>query len=398
MKNIDSFVKVNFWERPKTLKEIREEHEKLTKQIRELEEKKKKYKEMLSKDNLERGMSFKDKVDLYNNSIGQNNYTLANKLLVEYDDLGEYIELCQDLMELKDKRGNIISDNVSFNDFGGEERFDERCLEQGHCLIMMNEDLVCIYCGATTKEYSLSKEDLEFLIHCAKCKNILLEEVTKEDLSFLEVLKAKGNYYRSEMPSLDDVEEDEYMSYLTSAEEYYLEVRSEISEIKKKIRKAHILDKKIYLDRTGLNEEDAKKSYLQLVQEWKIDDVGVTDPRYLSGERLKHFQNKLEAKLSMIEQSSSTNRNRLLEECMVMKYEISILTGISIPELLTSTTNELEENALTVAYFNLSSQTGRINSGYFESEEDASWYDCVTACPKINEKILKMGLIQKLAN
>ncbi len=276
------------------------------------------------------------------------------------------------------------ADDIGSDKFEAEEYFEQVCFDAGHGLIKINNHLVCIYCDATTENYPLLRESekcIAFLTACAKDKGILLDDATEKDLPLIEVLKAR-NYYRRyrNLPSKD-------------TKKSYPHFKEDTFEIGLTIKRAHILDEKKYLE----GEISSSKTGIRhiVVKGEKNDDIGVIDPRYLSGKRLDYFQKKLDMKLSKIEQSNSTDRAYLLEEYLIMKYEISILKGKSIPELLASTTNELEKIALTKAYVNLSSQMGRENSGYFESEYDAKWYNCITACPEINQKILEIGLIRK---
>ena len=58
--------------------------------------------------------------------------------------------------------------------------------------------------------------------------------------------------------------------------------------------------------------------------------------------------------------------------------------------------DEDDKSALTKAYYNISNQDFRMNSGYFGTRFDmidryaALRYDCITANPEINSRILQM--------
>ena len=200
--------------------------------------------------------------------------------------------------------------------------------------------------------------------------------------------------------SIYEMPEDGIMNHMGWAEEYYLEDSAVLFYMNLAIRRAQILDNKLYLDKTELSEEDAKKSYGDLVRAGKIirdgkkEEMAIGEPDYLKGERLEKLQRQLAEKVANIEKAiDHTYQASLLQECRITKYELAILSGISIPELVKSaqiTASEEEMSALTQAYINMSSQDCRVNSGYFESEKDARFYDCITASPEINQRVLEM--------
>ena len=400
MKNIDDLVGPTdddltgpiYWSGSQpfeTLKEQMELYRAFTKIIEELAEKKKTYDEIINKDTSDdKEVSFKNSLQLYSMAKEQHNHSLIEWLLSNHPDLKKYIQLIDAIQYYKEQRGNIIS-RINFRNFGNGENFKEICFTN-HCLVKIDEELVCMYCGASTKDYSLSKEEFEFLVRCAEIKGILLKEVTKANMDLLKVLIQENNDYRSRRRPLDEIKADWKMDDMDWAEEYYLDDESEISVMRDQIKLAQILDSMKWQDKTVLSEEDAIKSYIQFVQEGTIDDVAVIDPIYLQGEKLAELQAKLTKRISSLEQSDRSDKDMLLEECLVTKYELAILSGMNIPELLANCTSEREKIALTKAYINMSSQDGRIKSGYFASRNEAICYDCITASPEINQRILEM--------
>ena len=388
---------------PTTFNYLRTCYNDLTKQIEDLLEKKKPYDELLKieydeSDRDEFGnkpLSFKRKLEMYNTTKAEFRYALLD-VIPGGPELKDYLKLCDDLRDIRRARSDILSENISFDNFGGDIDVDGKCFNK-HCLVKLDDELVCVRCGATTKDYGLNKEELEFLTLCAESQGLLVKEFTKEDMDLLKVLMAENDYYISQRTPINEIEEDGIMGHMDWAEEYYLEDEMEISEYRRKIRKAQILDGKLYLDKTGLSEEDAKKSYLELVREGKIKDVGVADPWYLKGKKLEELQKQLDEKWETAKPTNVSTENyeeklKSVLDCYTMRYELAILTGASIPDLVKEVKTEDEMNALTQAYINMSSQEGRVKSGYFENENEAVWYDCITASPEINQRILQMKM------
>ena len=93
-----------------------------------------------------------------------------------------------------------------------------------------------------------------------------------------------------------------------------------------------------------------------------------------------------------MKQLNTRFKKMLLEECKIAKYEVLILSGENIPLLYNSLDNKDDKFALIKAYYNLSNQDYRINSGYFKTSNEAVFYDCRTAHPEINQKILELKL------
>ncbi len=180
----------------------------------------------------------------------------------------------------------------------------------------------------------------------------------------------KQNYYRSLRNSLNSADDEDY---LEQDEEKWLSEQAEISDLRRAIRKAHLLDAKIY------EEEDIK----------------VTNPKYLSEGQAKELLNEVENEYDKLQKSNSRFKNLMLEACKSARYEILILAGAHIPTLLEQAQDEEDKVALTQAYYHISSQEFRINSNYFSTTDEAIFYDCLTANPEINNRILQMKLTSK---
>lgn len=382
MKNINGFVNTDFFGNQNgTLKDYMEEYNKIKKNIEALKLKKKQYDDLINstEKNNPSDLTFKEKYVIYTmikNAIlrdkeqayfGIDLYSLKSKFEDLYDDLHEYLKVIGGINTLEERRRGIINEDITFDCFNSE-CYSEHCLES-HSFVVEGNELKCVYCGATTKDYPLSKEEFEFLVLCAKQRGILLEEFTKEDWPLLQVIIQQQNYRRSLRPEPDILAED----YLDKAEEQFYDDEYEFTELRIALAKAHMLD----------------------AQTYEGQKVKVGNPKYLSDEKKKELLENLEKELEEIKKTNSRFKPLLIEQCKTAKYEILILSGEHIPTLLKETTDEVDKIALTKAYYNLSDSNFRVNSGYFDSSNrynDANFYDCYTANPEINSKILEMNL------
>ena len=388
MKSVDEFVRKD-WTWPETLKDQIENYKELNDRIEDCLSKKEQYDKLISeeKNNEENGkLRFKEQWELYSivdNLIRKSsgNYTylgielldLRQRLESVYKEVYDYVRIKDELRNLREEKHKILTEYITFDIFY-KDFFNERCVDR-HFFVRLEDELKCMCCGATTKDYSLSKEELDFLTLCAENQGILLKEVTKDDLPLLQVLMEKQDYYRSLREPLDYFDDDNE-DYLTLAEEQWLSDEAELPELRRQIRIAHLLDSQKY---------DSK-------------DIKVTNPKYLSDEISKKLLLEVEKELGRIQGIDSRFKDLMIEECKTAKYEILILSGAHIPTLLEQAQNEDEKVALTKAYYNISNQEFRVNSDYFDSSNrdwDALSYDCVTANPEINNRILQMKIRRK---
>ena len=380
MKSVNDFVRKD-WAWPDTLDEQIEYYKEINKRLEDCLSQKKAYDDLLSDENTskdESGLSFKERLSLYNiinNLIARGlNYSdvdlfeLRRRIESVYPDIRDYLRIKREISSLRDSKRDVLTEAITFDIFY-KEHYDERCFDR-HFFVRLDDELKCMCCGATTKEYPLTKEQLDFLTLCANSKGILLEEATKEDLHLLQVLIEKQDYYRSLRKTVDPFDDDND-DYLADAEEEWLSEQAEIPELCRQIRKAHLLDSKIY----------------------DSEDIKVSNPKYLSDDKAKELLLEVEKELDKARKIDSRFKDLIIEECKTARYEILILSGQHIPSLLEQANDEEDRIALTKAYYNISNSEYRVNSNYFNSNDnDAYFYDCFTANEEINNRILQMKL------
>ena len=86
-----------------------------------------------------------------------------------------------------------------------------------------------------------------------------------------------------------------------------------------------------------------------------------------------------------------------MEEILTANYEILILSGERIPDLVENANTEQTLTALAKAVYNMSRDDIRMNRDYFKTENDAVFYDCLTANKKVNKKIIEMKGIKSIS-
>lgn len=384
MKKVDEFVKTNRTYL-KTLNGQLAYYKELNDKIEDCLSRKKVYDELISdKKNIKEidKLSFKEQWQLYkivdnliSKSSGDYTYLgidlleLIKRLESVYKEVLDYVEINNELRNLRESKNKVLSENINFDIFNNY--YNERCINR-HFFVRLDDELKCMCCGATTKDYPLSKEELDFLTLCAESQGILLTEVNKEDIPLLQVLMEKQDYYRSLRKPLNPLD-DENEDYLIEDEEQWLSDQAEIPDLRRYIRKAHLLDSKIY----------------------DSENIKVSHPKYLSDELSKELLLEVEKELEKLQKSDSRLKKLMIEECKTARYEILILSGEHIPTLLEQTQDEDDKVALTKAYYNISNPEFRVNADYFSSRNSAVFYDCLTANPEINNRILKMKLRRK---
>lgn len=383
MRNKDELVRKNLWISLKSFIGQRKHYEELNLEIEKAEQQLSIYEKLLKTEISEdKKINFKDELELYTildtlimeqfNRTGNTNYagidlsSLRRKLYFSFENVRKYIDLKNEISNLKKEISTILTENINFEYFGDYEDYDNACYG-GHYIVRFEDELLCLKCGATTKDFSMKKEDIDFLTIAAEKQGMLLKEVTKEDIPLLYVLKSEKDYQKSQRKPLSEVDENEYLAV---AEEYWLIDESEISDIRREIRKAHKLDSR--------NLEGLPK---------------VSNPQYLTDEQAKQKLLEIDKQIEEVKKSNSKFKKLILEECNAAKYEILILNGAHIPNLMKETKNQNDKTALVKAYYNLSNASFRVNSGYFKPDNrnwEALAYDCRTANPEINQRILEM--------
>lgn len=353
-----------------TFSDLRQCYNELTTQIEKILEAKKVYDELIAKGCSEEGqVCLKSELDMYNLAHRSNpqDQHLINALLGQYPDLKEYIDLLESLGDLQTEKYNILTRSINFRNFGGDNHIDDKCYPN-HAIVKNEEnDLECLFCGATSKEYGLSKEETDFLEMCAEKQGMFLKEVTKDYLPFIQILIEKRKERLETRTPYYEIEDED----MSCAEEQYLEDESVVFDMRLEINRALMLDAGILETR----------------------DYRISNPKFLSPQKTKKLLKAINEQISILENGSSETRNLQLEICQTYKYEVLILSGNNIPALYAEAKSEEEKIALTKAYYNISSSEYRINSGYFNSNHahiSAASYICRTAQPEINKKILEM--------
>ena len=159
--------------------------------------KKKEYEEVINKEEktTDKNLSFKEQLELYLVLIdlikkGKDNYynmdliELKKRLESIFDKINDYKKLNASLNFLYENKNKIIFENISFNN-NSLDSLDNPCPEN-HLLIRLNDELKCLHCSFSTKDYKLTKEELDFLTKSALKKKILVQDRTKENLIFYE--------------------------------------------------------------------------------------------------------------------------------------------------------------------------------------------------------------------
>ncbi len=376
MKTLDDFV-INESYYKDTFEELKKEYFELKKDIKDLKREKI---ELLDKEVHDYELSLHDKLylvellELDKNRKGKNPYEIQNiiyKLYNAFSDLKEYVDI-NDLIDEKERRiHNILFEKIAF-DIRDEKGYKSFC---EHQLVLVDNNLKCICCGFSTEDYNLTEQDLEFLVESARIQGIIFNDVTKEDLPLLTILKNEREKYKEERTSIEDFEENWEMNKSDYAEELYLDDEQELFIINLQVRRAHMLDK-------GILEEG---------------DTRVSNPKYLDEETRDKLLSKLFEDYKELEASETRFKELLMEEILTANYEILILSGERIPKLVENANSEQTLTALSKAVYNMSRDDIRINRDYFKTENDAVFYDCLTANQKVNKKIIEMKGIKSIS-
>lgn len=370
MKSLDDLVVISYLNND--FKTVKETHAKLVKKLEELNRKKHLLDVSMSQESSKSdSLTLKDKYDLYKLLGFDNNFaqrvfeidrqSLREKLVNSFSDLSDYLNLRNTIRNYEVSLDDVLSRTIDLRRIGISEK-----LICEHRFICVDDNLVCVCCGATTKEYQMTSDDFEFLVLCAEKQGVLLSEITKDDLPLLEVLKTEyknvfPNCYKENYSDIVDIPESDSAEVLSDNEDF-------LSEISRQIRKAHLLDDGLLRNK----------------------NTRVSNPRYLTKENADKIFKLLQQQVLEIENSNSKFKDLLLESCQVVRYELLILTGNNIPKMYNEIQEEKEKIALIKAYYNLSQQEFRLDSGYFKTNNDAIFYCCRTANPEINTKILEM--------
>lgn len=283
---------------------------------------------------------------------------LKDNLLCLFNDLKGYLILQKELTSFEHKRHLLLSKYITFESFT-DGYSNKRCSKK-HYFIHIDNELKCAFCGTTTKDYYLDKDDIDFLVDCAKEQGLLLDKVTKERIPLLELLIEEFDEYMDQINILNHEEQSEMaLNYALWDNGGINDIKGEIFEAERldKLSKRQPTDRSIYF-----KDEKLIQKYLQELDEEK----------------------------KKINESSSNNKKLLLELCLIAKYEVLILTGQHIPTLYQNCIDEEERIAFIKAYYYLSTTKIRVTRNYFFNNLDSAHYKCRTTNQEINENVLKL--------
>lgn len=385
MKNKNDFVYKNNDDKLATLEEVINNSKELNKTITAIKNKLKQFDDLLdnpdNKDNINI-ITFKEQKELYRvidfliqydgrpfdfKRMGIDLFNLRSKLESSFNELQEYENLKWHLKNSQDDYNKTFLENtISFRTMLDGYHHDYCSLTWKHYFIDLGDELKCAFCGGTTKDYDLSKEEFEFLKDCAYKQSMILKGATKEDFPLIEVIKERQEYKKEEDSDEYDVDFSEVAGSdnITNAD----------MAMKRIIRVAHHLDDKNIMNDYG---------------------EPVYDPAYYNEQESKRMLKRIYKDIEEAKLIESENKDLIIEMCNTVKYEILILSGKHIPTMYKEAKNEDEKIALIKAYYNLYNYEYRDCSGYFNKEKnrcDSLFYDCATADPEINNRILEMRI------
>lgn len=261
------------------------------------------------------------------------------KMSASSEEINENHKLFRKYQSYRRDRSIVLS-NVDFALFG-----EVGC---NHHLIEQDGNLVCLACGASTKEYEHTKYEYDFLKMCAEDQGLLLKNATEKDLSLYKVLVDEANLSKMLVGDI-------------APEERFLIDFAFVSTIDKEIDDAHWMD-------------EGTKKY-----------------RFLNKVKANNIIADIKRKRTELENSTSRFKDLALEDLMVAEYEVMILSGLNINGIYQSLETENEKIAFVRAYYNVSSIIFRVNSDYFANDkEKAMSYRYRTANSEVNEKILEL--------
>ena len=291
--------------------------------------------------------------------------------LIEDEKLKETLSFYSDLDDVNKKRFDRINCNNDYVRYKLNRRI----------LIELNGGLLNLYKDFIESDaFPFSKDDYHFFVSSDTylvdaITDVGSSELNKEENTFLSDSIASIYKYNPNDYSSDDIPLIKVL-YLKSKASYVNPVTL-CDAIKSDIRVIKNLDAK------GKNV-CSYRSY-QYKDSWKID----------------HFKNKLLIQEKRVLDSDSKYKDLLLFSIRSAFYELELLSGTRVTEVLEQLENvevvnqhqerkrEYEMEALIKAYYNLTDINFRENSNYF-SDDDYIFARFETADKKVNEKMLKM--------
>ncbi len=314
--------------------------------------------------------SLKEQYDIYsivNELIKQESgdYTFAGVNLVElrnritevFSKVFQLVKLNYDSANLERQKRSLLEEGINLDLFSYSYVKDS--CNYAHMFIRLRDELRCVCCGATSKMYDLTEDQLDFLTKAASVQNMLLDGIGEEDLPLLKVLMEREAEYRRNRPEATTMDE---------MEEEYLDDVSRLSDYERQVRQAHMYDRGIY----------------------SLGRIRIKEPYYLEDEKAKKMLDEVDAEIARIRNTDSRFKDLMIEECLTAKYEIMMLAGDSIPWMYSDADTEDKKIAIAKAYYNLSNILFRQNSDYFAGCKETLSYHYLTADPDINNKVLEL--------
>lgn len=343
--------------------------------INRYQEEKDEYEE-LNKQNIDECSSvfnFKEQLEIYRlvdgtikndnpNKYGIDLRSLRERIKWVFGLVFDYLGVIKKINDKKEFNKELLNEYITFNNFTKDNKGCSK-----HFLIKTNDELICANCGATTKDYDLTNEELKLLMESAEIQGLILRDAKKEDIPLIKVLIEEEDFSRLlRYQEYSKNNED----YLTNAEEEYLSEEAEITTMNCKVREARRLDAK------DLYREEIYK---------RLNRRSITE------EKAKELLSEVKKELNRVKKMDSPwFKDLMIEECKVAKYEILLLAGRHIPTLYKRIKNEEDRMAFIKAYYNLSNENIKAESSYFAKKEDIYSFNCLTANPDINNQILEM--------
>jgi hypothetical protein len=288
---------------------------------------------------------------------------IRNEIRETNEEYKEYIELGVARDGWYRRKGNI-EEKLELRNINDRIHYHAQCVDETHYYIDLGDELRCAYCGFTTKDYDLNEEELEFLKSVVKDQKLILEEATKEDLPFIQVVVDEQEKELKEYEEKlfnDEEQEDKWEHFMGYTEGL-------VAGLRGKLRRAHKKDKKDYYD--------------------EFYEANIHDPRYYTYKEAKELVDKVNKEIK------ETTDEEKLKELKIKRYELLILAGIPLKEMYSRIKDESDKDYFVIAYSNLQDDDYKEQSGYFkpcdEFVTDAKRYSCLTADSEINKRLLKL--------
>ncbi len=302
------------------------------------------------------------------------------KELEEFEDTKDYLYNEAGIKGSEQQAKRCLLEDISFDTMYDSKSKNIICSKANHFFIKLEGELRCVFCGASTKEYDLTPEQLEFLEKAADTQKKLIKGVTAEDMPLLQLLVMERTAAIEEY----DKELDNPVNNSEDKDEMYYDFDETVhrtgTSIQNYIARAKRIDSGDYTDRWG-NITYYQKQF----DEEKTAQLLSLNDQQLEAVRTSSYEPE--------------SRRRTIKQLKTKRYEIIILSGASIPESFDSLTDDEDKDCFVQAYVNLNDEEYRMGSGYFEPQRIAGSlrcpYTCITAHPEVNRRLLDMKLKNK---